>query len=158
QPAAPVGVPLPPPIPSGTGWIETDSYDRARYEELRRDSRSLRALEEQGNVLLPHFGAVLRDLFAALLKYHLLFLATSAIAPSARINRVLLDGLLASAPYEHLKIRTQLDEARAGLATVLLGERALELLKSEKLFSRRDLLDHFALARDEEEDAERLSE
>ena len=108
--------------------------------------------------MLPHFGALLRDVFAALFKYNVLFLATPAIAPSARVNRVLLDGLLASAPYEHLKTRTQLDEARAGLATVLLGERALELLKSEKLFSRRDLLDHFALQRDEEEDAERLRE
>jgi uncharacterized protein with von Willebrand factor type A (vWA) domain len=118
----------------------------------------LHELEERGNVLLPHFGSLLRDIFAALFKYNVLFLAPAAIAPSARVNRVLLDGLLASAPYEHLKTRTQLDEARAGLATVLLGERALELLKAEKLFTRRELLDQFALARDEEEDAERLRE
>src|SRR6202008_2842122 len=74
------------------------------------------------------------------------------------VNRVLLDGMLASAPYEHLKTRTQLDEARAGLATVLLAERALALLKSEKLFPRRELVDHFDLARDEEQDAERIRE
>lgn len=125
---------------------------------MRRDSGSLRALEEQGAVLLPHFPALLRDLFAALFKYNVVFQPAETIAPSARVNRVVLDGLLASAPYEHLKTRTQLDEARSGLATVLLAERALELLKSEKLFSRRDLLEHFALRRDEEEDAERLGE
>jgi uncharacterized protein with von Willebrand factor type A (vWA) domain len=123
-----------------------------------RDSESLRALVEQGQVLLPQFGSLVRDLFAALFKVNVLHHAEAAIAPSARVNRVLLDGMLASAPYEHLKTRTQLDEARAGLATVLLAERALQLLKSEKLFSRRELVDHFDLARDEEHDAERVRE
>ena len=123
-----------------------------------RDSGSLRALMEQGSVLLPQFASVTQDLFAALFKYNVLHLPQAEIAPSARVNRVLLDGLLASAPYEHLKTRTQLDEARAGLATVLLAERALELLKSEKLFSRRDLVDQFDLARDEQQDAERIRE
>jgi uncharacterized protein with von Willebrand factor type A (vWA) domain len=150
---------IPPrPIPSGTDWIETDSYDRSRFAELRRDSPSLRALEERGSVFLPRFDALLRDLFAALFKYNVIHLPEPSIAPSARVNRLLLDGLLTSASYAHLKTRTQLDPARAGLATVLLGERALDLLRSEKLFPRRALLDHFALRRDEEEDAERLRE
>ncbi|MBI2964056.1 MAG: VWA domain-containing protein [Deltaproteobacteria bacterium] len=108
--------------------------------------------------MLPQFAALLQDLFAALYKYNVLPLPESSVAPSARVNRVLLDGLLASTPYEHLKARTQLDEIRAGLGAVLLGERALELLRSEKLFSRRDLLDHFALRHDEAEHAERLRE
>jgi len=150
-------MPLPAPA-SGTCWIETDSYDRARFGELVRDSGSLRALIEQGSVLLPQFGSLAQDVFAALFKYNVLHARENEIAPSARVNRVLLDGLLASAPYEHLKTRTQLDEARAGLATVLLAERTLELLKSEKLFSRRDLVDHFDLARDEQQDAERVRE
>ena len=115
-------------------------------------------MEERGGVLLPHFSALLQDLFAALFKYNVLHRPEATIAPSARVNRVLLDGLLTTAAYEHLKTRTQLDEARAGLATVLLGERALELLRSEKVFSRRELVDHFALRRDEEQDAERLRE
>ncbi len=108
--------------------------------------------------MLPNFAALLQDLFAALYKYNVVPLPESSVAPSARVNRVLLDGLLASAPYEHLKARTQLDETRAGLATVLLGERALEVLRSGKPFMRRDLLDHFALRHDEEQDAERLRE
>ena len=123
-----------------------------------RDSGALRGLAEQGAVFLPHFGSLLQDLFAALFKYSVIRFPEATIAPSARVHRVLLDGLLASDAYEHLKTRTQLDEARAGLATVLLAERALELVKREKLFSRRELLDHFDLQRDEEEDAERVRE
>jgi uncharacterized protein with von Willebrand factor type A (vWA) domain len=143
-------------VPSGTTWVETDSYDRARFGELLRDSGALRAAAEQGAVFLPHFGSLLQDLFASLFKYSVIRFPEASMAPSARVHRVLLDGLLASDAYEHLKTRTQLDEARAGLATVLLAERALELVKQEKLFSRRELLDHFALQRDEEEDAERI--
>ncbi len=139
-----------PAIPAETAWVETDSYDRARFAELRRDSASLRALEEKGSVFLPAFAALVQDLFAALYKLNVLYLPESSLAPSARVNRLVLDGLLASAPYQHLRERTQLDEARAGLAAVLLGERALELLRGEKLFSRRDLLDHFELGREED--------
>ena len=139
-------------------WIESDAYDRARFAELRHDSPSLRGLEERGRVFLPHFSSLLEDLFSALFKHNVVFLPEAAVASSARVNRFLLDGLLASTPYAHLRERTQLDETRAGLATALLGERTLELLRAEKLFTRRDLLDHFDLARDEEEMAKRLEQ
>ncbi|MGH7859357.1 MAG: hypothetical protein ACREQY_18690, partial [Candidatus Binatia bacterium] len=119
---------------------------------------SFRELEEKGSVFLPHFPALLEDLFSALFKYNVIRLPESAVAPSARVNRVLLEGLLASAPYESLRERTRLDEAHAGFGTLLLGERALEVLRSEKLFTRRDLLDHFELARDEEEMRRRVDE
>lgn len=140
-----------PADPGGACWIESDSYDRARFAELRRGSPSMAALEERGRVFLPHFAALLEDLFAALFKYNVIHRSEAAVAPSARVNRFMLDGLLARSAYEPLRVATQLDEARAGLAAVLLGERALELLKSEKILSRRDLLDHFDLARDEDE-------
>ncbi|MGH7819252.1 MAG: hypothetical protein ACREQ9_05720, partial [Candidatus Binatia bacterium] len=144
--------------PGEACWIESDSYDRARFAELRRDAPSFRELEEKGSVFLPHFPELLQDLFSALFKYNVIHLPESAVAPSARVNRVLLDGLLASAPYGSLRERTRLDEGHTGLGTILLGERALEALRSEKLFSRRDLLDHFELARDEEEMRRRLDE
>ena len=145
-------------MPTGTSWIETDSFDRARYEELRDESASLRSVEEKGAVLLPHFSGLLQDVFAALFKKNVLPLPEARVAPSARVNRMLLDGLLASAPYETLRAATELDVPRAGLATVLLGERVLELLRSEKIFSRRELVEQFALERNEQEDAARIEE
>ena len=148
----------PPAPPREACWIETDSYDRARFAGLRSDAESLRELEEEGSIFLPAFGALLQDLFAALYKYNVIFRPEAEVAPRARVNRALLDGLLASAPLEHLRERTRLDEGRAGLGALLLGEKALETLRAEKLFTRRDLLDHFELARDEEETARRLDE
>ncbi len=109
-------------------------------------------------MLLPHFAGLVQDLFAALFKQNVLWLPEAAIAPSARMNRTLLEGLLASAAYEHLRARTPLDVGRSGLAAVLLAESALDLLRNEKLFTRRELVDQFALEKDEQEDAERLRE
>lgn len=151
-------LPPPPPAPGRPCWIESDSFDRARLAEIRRDAPSFAALEEKGKVLLPHFDALLEDLFCALYKLNVLYLPDAAVAPSSRVNRLLLEGLLASAPYAHLRERTELDEGRAALGAMLLGERALDFLKSEKLFTRRDLLDHFDLARDEEDLRRRIDE
>ncbi len=61
--------------------------------------------------------------------------------PSAAVNRELLAALHSGELANLLREATVLDEGQAGLATVLLGEGALRLLKSEKTLTRRDLLD-----------------
>ena len=60
--------PPPDPLPDNVHWVESDSYDRTVYEQLRAASPSLQRLEESGAPLLPHFRALLRDLFCALFK------------------------------------------------------------------------------------------
>ncbi|MBI3802036.1 MAG: VWA domain-containing protein, partial [Deltaproteobacteria bacterium] len=58
----------------------------------------------------------------------------------------------------HLRDATVLDESKAGLATVLLGEGALRLLKSEKALTRRDMLDLWSAQKQEEIAQEKISE
>ncbi len=36
------------PLPKNTFWIDNDAYDRRVWEHLRRESPSLRELEESG--------------------------------------------------------------------------------------------------------------
>lgn len=134
-------VALPQPLPDNVHWVESDSYDRAVYRKLRNESPSLRALEESGTTLLPHFGDLLHDLFCALFKYNVIFFKEDNVLPSAAVNRELLTALHSGELARLLREATVLDEGRAGLATVLLGEGALRLLKSEKTLTRRDLLD-----------------
>src|SRR6266540_1933089 len=117
-------LPPPPPIPQNASWIESDSYDRAVYRRLRDDSPSLRALEESGGTLVPRFDALLQDLFCMLFKYNVLFLKEDVVLPSATFNRTLLTAL-PQKDVELLRDTTVLDEGKAGLATVLLGEGAL---------------------------------
>jgi len=151
-------LPPPPPIPQSACWIESDSYDRTVYKRLRDDSPSLRSLEERGEALVPHFGALLQDLFCSLFKYNVLFMKEEAVLPSAALNRLLLSSLQQKQETQHLRDTTVLDEGKAGLATVLLGEGALRLLKSEKPLTRRDLLDLWNTQKQEEIVEEKISE
>lgn len=150
--------PPPEPIPDNACWIESDSYDRAAYKKLRSESPSLRALEESGGTLLPHFDALLRDLFCALFKYNVIFFKDTEVLPSATFSRALLTTLHTGELAQLLREATVLDEAKAGLATVLLGEGALRLLKSERALTRRDLLDVWNVQQQEELVREKIDE
>jgi len=151
-------LPPPKPIPQNACWIESDSYDRAAYKRLREDSLSLQALEETGGTLVPHFASLLQDIFCLLFKYNIIFFKDEDVLPSAAFNRVLLQALQQGDLYQLLRDMTLLDEAKAGLATVLLGEGALALLKSEKVLTRRDLLDLWDINKQEEIVEEKINE
>jgi uncharacterized protein with von Willebrand factor type A (vWA) domain len=143
-------LPPPQPIPRSECWIESDSYDRAAYQKLCTESPSLRVLEEQGSILTPSFEALLQDLFCCLFKYNVIFLDASQVRPSAHMNRLLLTALYQGELAQLLREATVLNEGKAGLATVLLGEGALRLLKSERTLTRRDLLDLWNIQKQEE--------
>jgi uncharacterized protein with von Willebrand factor type A (vWA) domain len=134
-----------------THWIESDSYDRATLERLTRDSPSLQALEDSGSKLLPHFAGFVLDLFALLFKMNIVRHAEEDVVPSAGFYRLLLDQLQAAPAVELLRQQTVLDETRAGLATVLLGDRLLGLLKSERILTRAEMLDFWNLEQQESE-------
>ena len=149
-------LPPPPPIPQNACWVESDSYDRTVYRKLREDSPSLQALEGSGSTLTPQFDALLQDVFSALFKHNVVFMKDDAVLPSASLNKTLLDALHQGELTQFLRQATILDEARAGLATVLLGEGALKLLKSEKTLTRRHMLDMQNLKQQEETVQEKI--
>jgi uncharacterized protein with von Willebrand factor type A (vWA) domain len=70
----------------------------------------------------------------------------------------LLEQVRATPAIESLRTQTVLDETRSGLATALLGERLLELLKSERVMTRAEMLDYWSLERQEEEVATERAE
>src|SRR5205085_9912053 len=115
------------------------------------DSPSLRTLLDVGGTLVPHFDALLEDLFCLLFKMEPRVRSEEEVAPSAAFNRTLLDGFHEHPLLEHLREQTQLDEAQAGLGTLLIGAQVLALLRQERLLPRGDLLDLWDLARTEDE-------
>ncbi|MFQ5904394.1 MAG: hypothetical protein ACE5JO_11965, partial [Candidatus Binatia bacterium] len=155
------------PLPQKSCWIESDSYDRQAYASLRSESPSLRTLEEDGGTFLPHFASLLQDLFCLLFKYNIVFLKEEEVVSSALFNRICLSALQQGNLYRILRELTLLDEAKAGLCTLLLGEGLLSLLKAEKPLTRRDMLDLWDMKKQEEilegkkeemAEAEKLSE
>ena len=132
-------------------WIESDSYDRATLQRLTMESPSLAALVESGSKLLPHFDGFVLDLFALLFKMNAVVHPPEQVVPSAGFYKLVLNELQASPALEVLRRQTVLDETRAGLATLLLGDRLLALLKSERILSRAEMLDYWNLEQQERE-------
>jgi uncharacterized protein with von Willebrand factor type A (vWA) domain len=109
-----------------------------------------RRLDEDGSRLAPHFPALVEDLFCALFKYNVVVLPAEQVAPSAALNRTVLTGVVTGPAYEALRTHTLLDEVRAGLAAVLVGEAILRALREDRVLTDGDLLDLWSLAREEE--------
>jgi len=146
------------PLPQNSCWIESDAYDRRVYGYLRSESPSWRKLEEDGSTFLPRFSSLLQDVFCLLFKYNIIFSKDQEVLPSALFNRMVLDSLQRGSLYRILRELTLLDEAKAGLCTLLLGERVLSLLRSEKILTRRDMLDLWDIKKQEEIVEERQQE
>jgi uncharacterized protein with von Willebrand factor type A (vWA) domain len=138
------------PLPADTCWVESDAYDRRVFGKLREESPSLRAIEEAGGTFLPHFDSLLQDLFCILFKYNIIFQKDSELRRSALFNRTFLNALRQGDLYSILRDMTLLDEAKAGLCTLLLGESLIDLLKSEKVLTRREMLDLWDIKKQEE--------
>jgi len=132
-------------------WVESDAYDRSAFAALSADSPSLTEMAEVGGRLVPHFDALLEDVFCLLFKLEPRLRPVDAVSQAVPLNRALLESFHDHPLLEHLRERTQLDEVEAGLATLLLGEGILGLLRAEQLLPRGDLLDLFELERREDE-------
>ena len=149
---------LPPPLPHNTCWVESDSYDRHAYANLRSEAQLLQKLENNGVTFVPHFPSLLQDLFCLLFKQNVIFFKEDEMAPSALFNRLVLNSLQQGSLYGVLREMTVLDEAKAGLCTLLLGERIFSLLRSEKILNRREMLDLWDLEKQQQILAEKRGE
>jgi uncharacterized protein with von Willebrand factor type A (vWA) domain len=146
-----------PKVPSSASWLESDGYDRRAWGELGLTAPTIRELIESGEKLVPHFGALLQDLFFGLYKYNLIWLKPNDVRRSAALNHEILDQLVPSPGFEILKTRTLLDEEKAVIAALVLGEQVLEMVRSEKLVNRREMLDLWDLKHQEEDLEERAA-
>ena len=139
-------------------WVESDAYDRSAFATLCADSPSLAGVLEAGGALVPHFDALLEDVFCLLFKLAPRLRPAAEVATAAALNRVLLEDFHGHPLLEHLRTQTQLDETQAGLGTLLIGEELLRLLREERVLGRGDLLDLWDLERQEEEVRSRAEE
>lgn len=146
------------PLPKNSFWILNDAYDRRVWQKLRADSPSLRELEEKGAAFLPHFSSLLQDIFCLLFKYNINYVKERPVLASALLNEKFLRSIHQGAQYEFLRDQTLLNEAHAGLSTLILGERLLALVREEKLLTRRDMRDLWDIQKQEEIVSQKIEE
>ena len=140
-----------PVVPPNASWFESDSYDRRTWNEIVADAPSIADLAESGERLVPHFGALVQDLFFALFKMNPIFRKSGDVRQAAALNRTILEQIVPSAPFQALRSRTALEEDKAAIAAIVMSEHALEMMKSEKLINRGEMLDLWDLARQEQD-------
>ena len=140
-----------PLVPANASWFESDSYDRRTWNEIVADAPSIAELAESGERLVPHFGALVQDFFFALFKMNPVFRKSSDVRHAAALNRTIIEQIVPSAPFQALRSRTALEEDKAAIAAIVMGEHALEMMKSEKLINRGEMLDLWDLARQEQD-------
>src|SRR5262249_45931604 len=104
---------------------------------------------------VPHFGALLQDIFLGLFKYNLVWLEADTVRRSATLNRTILRELVSSPPFEALKSRTLLEEDKAAIAALALAEQVIEMVRGERLINRREMLDLWDIKHQEEDLKER---
>jgi uncharacterized protein with von Willebrand factor type A (vWA) domain len=146
------------PLPKNTFWIVSDAYDRRVWRHLRAESPSLREVEEKGGTLLPHFGSLLQDIFCLLFKYNVQYQKDADVLPSALLNQNFLHAVHQGAQYDFLREQTLLNEAHAGLSTLILAERLLALVREETFLTRRDMRDLWDIKKQEELFEQKLEE
>ena len=140
-----------PVVPANASWFESDSYDRRTWNEIVADAPSIADLAESGERLVPHFGALVQDLFFALFKMNPVLRKSADVRHAAALNRTILEQIVPSAPFQALRSRTALEEDKAAIAAIVMSEHALEMIKSEELINRGEMLDLWDLARQEQD-------
>jgi len=130
--------------------VESDLYDRSAMARLRAASIAWQKLEEEGGRLMPHFDALLDDVFCALFKYNVVSLPAEQQRASSALNRKIVSELIGGPAYPALRPQTLLDEAHAGLATVSIGEALLAALREDRVLTAGDLLDLWKLSQEED--------
>src|SRR5271154_4250794 len=140
-----------PVVPTSASWFESDSYDRRTWNEIVADAPSIADLAEAGERLGPHFGALVQDMFLALFKVNPVLRKAVDVRLAAALNRTILEQIVPSAPFQALRSRTALEEDKAAIAAIVMSEHALEMMKSEKLINRSEMLDLWDLARQEQD-------
>jgi len=87
RPAPPRTVVIP---PDEHAWVESDAYDRSAVATLLAEAPSLAKLADDGGTLVPHFDALLADVFCLLFKLEPRLRSAEEVAPTAALNGALL--------------------------------------------------------------------
>jgi hypothetical protein len=115
------------PLPKNTFWIEHDAYDRRVWEHLRAEAPSLRELESVGSPCCLTSVRCCKIFFLCYSNSTQSITRTAKFCPARCSIAIFSRAIHNGAQYEFLREQTLLNEAHAGLSTLILGERLLAI-------------------------------
>ncbi|MCB9651841.1 MAG: VWA domain-containing protein [Deltaproteobacteria bacterium] len=120
--------------------VKSDGYDRDLFAQILAREPAVAEAKERAARLLPQPEALLHDLFAVLFKLNVEVRDATEVAPSALINRRLVQAVQEGPGIEVLRARTALDEHRSAAALVALTHRVLDALTRESRVVASELM------------------
>jgi uncharacterized protein with von Willebrand factor type A (vWA) domain len=122
--------------------VETDAYDRDACERALLRTEEAGKLATRGLRVLPHFDALLEDLFAVAFK---LVVRLREGPPSTALNHRLLLAVAKSPGLVELHESCSLDETRSATVALALARGVLAEVKKGELFTEEELLEQVEL-------------
>lgn len=109
--------------------INTDSYDRRTYGQLRKESIRLAELEQKGSEQLPTFPHLMGDIWAGLYKNTPRLKPLDEVPEEVKPNAPIMKKVFGHQEFTSLREHTKLDELASALGVVHMGEKIDDLLK-----------------------------
>ncbi|MCE3203410.1 vWA domain-containing protein [Paenibacillus sonchi] len=100
--------------------LNTDSFDRRRFEQIMDMSAKLQEVERKGESAFPTLGPLLGDVWAGLFKMSPQLLPETP--PELQMNRVLMERVMNEEAYHDLREFTRLDDIASALGTARYSE------------------------------------
>ena len=119
--------------------VLSDAYDRDAFQRSVRTIPGLTKARDRAARILPHAEAFVEDVFCSLFKLNVVVRKPEDLSAASQINRRMVEGILRSDAYFELKKRTELRQADAAAASIVLVDRALAALAREYRINHESL-------------------
>lgn len=129
--------------------LNTDRFDRRRFQEIHQMSDGLKRLNQTGEEMLPTFSGLLRDIWASLYKMNPQL--KDEVDSEWLTNQALMKNIMGDDSYQGFRDFTRLDDLSAALGTVKFGEKTYDWLKEQKE-QNESLRRHLEEARKQQDD------
>ncbi|MGE7920695.1 VWA domain-containing protein [Viridibacillus sp. NPDC093762] len=108
--------------------LNTDSYDRRKYNSLREKSDELKIIEKKAS--MSNFDALMGDIWASLFKTspELCDKASKGLEG----NRAMIDRIMSDEFYEKIRPSTKLDSLMSALSSIRFSEKVSDWIKEEQ--------------------------
>lgn len=107
--------------------LNTDSFDRRRYQEIREMSQKLKEIERMGSGLLPSFASLMGDIWAGLYKMDPRL--KNEVDEGLEANRAIMERILNEDSFQSKRELTRLDDLMSAVGTIKFSEAVYDWLR-----------------------------
>lgn len=107
--------------------LNTDSFDRRRYQEIKEMSKKLQVLEKEGKEFLPTFPSLMSDIWASLYKMKPEIL--EEVEEGLQTNKMIMEHIMADRTFQQFRETSRLDDLTSAIGSIKFSEQTQKWLK-----------------------------